>query len=201
MRNTDNIAIKEKTISKEEARIQFNYWTEKLGLVHTFTFDEMYDAIIEKRRKRNFRNEITLLEEHIKNMPNGLGADPFPLVHTFSDGLYIRQLTVPPKTLTVTKIHKQEHAFFLLKGTISVLTEDGVKKFTAPYQGITKVGTKRIIFHHDEVIFVTVHSTLKKTIEEVEEQVIAKDFEEIDNILEEKELRDFIDVISKEEQC
>lgn len=198
----NEIAEKETLIiTREEAKKQFDFYTEKLNLKHTFTFDEMYDFMLEKRlikqRKEDYRNNALALEEHIKNMPGGLGADPFPLVHTFADGLYIRQLTVPPKTLTVTKIHKQEHAFFLMKGTISILTEEGVKKFTAPYQGITKPGTKRIIYHHDEVIFTTVHSTNKKTVEEVEEQVIAKDFDEIDN-LELLDIKNFIDVVSKE---
>jgi hypothetical protein len=190
-------------ITKEEARAQFNYWTNKLGLIPTFTFDEMYDFLLAQRLKKQkemYRNGALALEEHIKSLPQGLGKDPFPLVHTFSDGLYIRQLTVPPKTLTVTQIHKQEHVFFLLKGTISVLTEEGVKKYTAPYQGITKVGTKRIIYHHDEVIFTTVHSTDKKTVEEVEEQVIAKDFDEI-NELESPEIKNFIDIIAQEEKC
>jgi hypothetical protein len=193
--------IQPKEITREEAKAQFDAMTEKYGIVHTFSFDEMYDLLLEKRlikqRKENYRNNALALEEHIKNMPGGLGADPFPLVHTFSDGLYIRQLTVPARTLTVTKIHKQEHVFFLQKGTISVLTEDGVKKFTAPYQGITKVGTKRIIYHHDEVIFTTVHSTDKKTVEEVEEQVIAQNFDEINN-LESPEVKNFIDIVSNE---
>lgn len=162
---------------------------------HTFSFDEMYDVLLKKR----FHTGITKFEEQMKEMPGCLGADPFPLIHTFSDGLYIRQLTVPPKTLTVTKIHKQEHVFFLQKGTISVLTEEGVKKFTAPYMGITKVGTKRIIYHHDEVIFTTVHATEEKEVEKVEEQVIAKDFSEIDS-LENVRIQDFIDTVSKEEE-
>ena len=177
-------------LPKEQAREQFDYWTNKLGLKHTFEFDEVYDLLMERRM---FREQAKALEEHIKNIPQGLGADPFPLVHTFSDGLYIRQLTVPPKTLTVTKTHKQEHVFFLQKGTISVLTPEGIRKYTAPYMGITKVGTKRIIYHHDEVIFTTIHSSNKKTVEEVEEQVIAKDFD--------KETKDFIDVVAKEEIC
>jgi len=188
---------------KEEARAQFDYHTKVLGLKHTFTFDEVWDGLLKQRlakqKKESFREGVTNFEEKLKSMPGSLGADPFPLVHTFSDGLYIRQLTCPAKTLTVTKIHKQEHAFFLLKGTISVLTEDGVKKFTAPYQGITKVGTKRIIYHHDEVIFTTVHSTDKKTVEEVEEQVIAKDFGEINSIEEQVNIKEFIDIIKLEE--
>ena len=186
-------------LTKEEAKAQFDYYTKALGLKHTFEFDDVYDQLLAKKNNKElYRETACALEEHIKKLPGGLGADPFPLVHTFADGLYIRQLTCPAKTLTVTKIHKQEHAFFLMKGTISILTEEGVKKFTAPYQGITKPGTKRIIYHHDEVIFTTVHATDKKTVEEVEEQVIAKNFDELVGI-EDVNIKKFIDVVSKEE--
>lgn len=187
-------------IPKAEAQKQFDYWTEKLSLKHTFSFDEVYDELMRKRQaKEAFRNGITAFEEHLKNnVPGVLGEDPFPLVHKFADGMYIRQLTVPPRTLTVTKIHKQTHPFFLLKGTISILTEEGVKTFTAPYSGITKAGTKRIIWHHDEVVFTTVHSTKETDLDKIESEVIANDFDEVD-ALEQTQIHKFIDVVAQQE--
>jgi hypothetical protein len=201
----ESTGLQEKTdsgtsISRREAKQQFDFLTDLLKLKHTFSFDEMYDGMMEFRREKEFRNDITSFEKKMREIPGCSGPDPFPLVHTFSDGLYIRQVTVPPKTLTVTKIHKQEHAFFLMKGTISILTEEGVKKFTAPYQGITKVGTKRVIYHHDEVIFTTVHATEEKDVSSVEKQVIANNFDEVD-ALEGPEIQQFIDVVAKEEKC
>ena len=193
--------------SREEAKAQFDYYTKKLGLKHTFSFDEVYDFMMERRLNREerevelrskFRDNIMSFEERLRKVPGCKGPDAYPLKHTFAGGLYVRQVTVPPMTLTVTKIHKQEHVFFLLKGTISVLTEEGVKKFTAPYQGVTKVGTKRIIWHHDEVIFTTVHSTTETNVAKVEDQVIAKDFEEIDRLEDGVRIKGFIDVVSRE---
>ena len=157
--------MQELMITKEQAREQFDKHTRELGLIHTFDFDEVYDLLMERRlakeRQEKFRDQIVKFEDKVRSIPGALGADPFPLEHAFADGLYIRKVTVPAKTLTVTKIHAVNHAFFLQQGTISVLTEEGVKKFVAPYQGITKAGTKRIIYHHDEVIFTTVHPPLK----------------------------------------
>lgn len=181
-------------LTKEEAKSQFDYWTNKLDLKHTFSFDEVYNNLL---KKREYRSGAIALEEHIKSLPNGLGEDPFPLVHKFADGMYIRQIAVPAQTLTVTKIHKQTHPFFLLKGTISILTEEGVKKFTAPYSGITKVGTKRIIFHHDEVVFTTVHATKETDIDKIEDEVIAKNFDEIDD----KDVNNFIELMKEEYKC
>lgn len=191
-------------ISKEDSRKQFDYWTEKLSLKHTFSFDEAYDYLMERRinkeKQNKFRKTITEFEDKLKLVPGVLGADPYPLEHSFADGLYIRKLTVPANTLTVTKIHAVNHAFFLQKGTISVLTEEGVKKFTAPYQGITKAGTKRIIYHHDEVIFTTVHSTKENDINKIEVEVIAEDFEDLNNRVEAERLINFLEIISESEE-
>jgi len=194
---------------KEEARKQFNFKTKELGLKHYFSFDEMWEWLLEKRRMKiqkqhkqvlmdqeRFRDGIMNLQEFIednvkKGIPGNYGEDPFPLEHIFVGGLYIRHLTVPSNMLTVTKIHKQDHVFFLQKGTISILTEEGVKNLTAPYMGITKVGTKRIIYHHDEVIFITVHATNETEVVKAEKQIFADDFEEIDEI---KGIRKFIEI-------
>jgi len=203
------VELKEREVAvvptREEAKAQFEYWTKKLDLKHTFSFDEAYDYCLEKRRKeklKDFRSGIVKLEDRIKSLPNSLGADPFPLKHTFADGMYIRQITVPAKVLTVTKIHAKEHPFFLLKGTISILTEEGIKKFTAPYSGITKSGTKRIIYHHDEVVLTTVHRTDETDIEKIEAEVTAKSFDELDNIIDVKseEIVNFLEEVKKGEE-
>ena len=70
---------------------------------------------------------------------------------------------------------------------MSILTEDGVKTIQAPYNGVTQPGTKRVIFTHEDCVFITVHATEKQTPEEVEEDVIAKDFNDEDISLDEIE--------------
>ena len=99
-----------------------------------------------------------------------------PVKHSFADGCYIREIFNPAGELLVTKIHKKEHPFFLMKGEMSILTEDGVKHLKAPHQGITKPGTKRIIYAHTDCVFITVHATEETDVSKIEEQVIAKDF-------------------------
>jgi len=191
-------------LTKEEAKAQFDYHTEKLGLIHTFSFDEVYDFLMERRiakqKQENFRKNVIAFEEKVKNTPGALGADPFPLEHSFADGLYIRKLTVPAKTLTVTKIHAVNHAFFLMKGTVLIQTDEGIKKITAPSQGITKAGTQRVIYHVDEVIFTTVHSTKEIDIEKIEIEVIAKDFDELNGKLQIDNINEFINMINKLEE-
>ena len=189
-------------IPREEAREQFERMTKELGIKHTFSFDEVYDMCLERRqkalRKSEFRKEIMNFEEHIKSLPGALGEDPFPLKHEFADGMYIRTLTVPPRVVTVTKIHGKTHPFFLQKGTISILTEEGVKRHTAPYAGITKAGTKRVIFHHDEVVFTTVHKTDETDLKKIEDEIIAKDFTQFEDKLDDSTIKGFIEEMSKQ---
>tara|TARA_R100000458_G_C8277813_1_gene253536 strand:- start:5566 stop:6132 length:567 start_codon:yes stop_codon:yes gene_type:complete len=99
-----------------------------------------------------------------------------PLVHTFGDGFYMRNISMPKGQLITTGIHKKEHPFFVMKGDVSVLTEDGVHRIKAPYNGITQPGTKRLIYTHEDTVWITVHITDAKTIEEVHDDVMAEDF-------------------------
>ena len=178
--------------TKDFARFQFDFWTHTLGLEHTFSFDEVYDLAMEKREekrqlelsKEQFRNGIMKVQENLENHPNGLTGEALeklnPLKHSFADGCYIREIFNPKGELLVTKIHKVSHPFFLMKGDMTILMEDGIKRIKAPHYGITPAGTKRIIYCHEDCIFVTVHATKLTDIDKIEEEVIAKDFDEFD---------------------
>ena len=139
-----------------------------------------------------YRNAIVEFEEQIKNTEGALVGEELdkynPLKHTFADGYYVREINTPAGQILITKIHKEEHPFFLMKGECSILTEDGPKRIKAPYYDITKPGTKRIIYIHSDVTWVTVHITDLKDIDEIEEEIIAKDFDDpkisIDNLKE-----------------
>lgn len=189
--------------TREFAKKQFDGMTKELGIKHTFSFDEMYDWLLERRvekaKREEFREKIMSVEKQILATPGTFGEDPFPLVHTFTDGLYVRQVTVPATVLTTTKIHAVNHVFFIQKGTVSILTEDGIVTRTAPYQGITKAGTKRIIYHHNEVIFTTVHATDAINVEDVESEIFATDFNDLEDRLEARRLALFVKEAAKED--
>lgn len=98
-----------------------------------------------------------------------------PLIHRFTPGMYIREIFMPAGTLLTSKIHKTEHPFVISKGKVSVWTEeDNVVVIEAPYCGITKPGTRRILFIHEDAVWTTFHATDKKTPEEVEDDIIEK---------------------------
>jgi len=127
-------------------------------------------------------------ESVLGSMPGAkFDDDACPLKHTFTDGLYIREMRAPKGMLNVSKLHKTTHPYFILKGEFSVLTENGMKRIKAPYTGITKAGTKRIVYFHEDTTWITVHPNPNNEtdLEKIEDELIAKNYEELpENIRE-----------------
>jgi ribosomal protein L31 len=99
-----------------------------------------------------------------------------PLEHTFADGMYIRKIVMPAGQLIISKIHKQQHPFFILSGDVSVMTENGVVRYNKPFNGITEVGTQRILYTHAETTWITVQRTDETDVEKIVNTLTAKDF-------------------------
>ena len=184
--------IEKEPLTKEESRKQFVEQTEKLGLKHSFNFDEAWEIGEQLRKRKDFRERITDLEKQVTNFEGVIVGEEMektnPVKHSFADGCYIREIFNPANELIITKIHKKEHPFFLMEGKMSILTENGIKHIEAPYHGITKPGTKRAIYTHTDCVFVTVHATENTDIQKIEEEVIAKDFNDPEITLEDIKL-------------
>ena len=67
---------------------------------------------------------------------------------------------MPKGSIATSRIHKTEHQFAVLQGQVSVWTpQDGVIHYRAPYNGVTKVGTRRLLYMHEDTIWITFHVT------------------------------------------
>ena len=186
-------------MDKKSAKKQFDDMTSMLGLEHTFPFDTAWSFmqyisvkgglenptkfIPSKYSKEQFRKGILEVEKKMEKSDRtlkGKAAEYFNAVkHTFINGLYVREIFNPAGELIVTKIHKVEHLYLLMKGSMTIMEEGGERTITAPHYGVTKAGTKRIIYTHEDCIFITVHATDKTTVKEAEEDIIAKSFKDI----------------------
>lgn len=139
------------------------------------------DTIISKEE---FRNKILIAEKQMQKMPDSFKGGELdkhcPLKHSFGDGVYIREIFMPKGILIISKIHKRTHPYFVLKGKASVATETGIVVIEAPYHGMTLAGTKRILFIHEDMVWITCHATKETNLEKIEEEIIATDFKEVD---------------------
>jgi len=133
-----------------------------------------------KYSPKELRGRIVAFESALSNVPDAkFGDDACPLEHIFADGLYIRKMFAPKGMLNVSKLHKTTHPYFILTGDVSVITETGVVRIKAPFTGITKAGTKRVVYFHEDTVWITVHSTMETDLERIEEELIAKSYDEL----------------------
>lgn len=104
--------------------------------------------------------------------------------HTFADGLYAREITIPKGVLLTGKIHNAEHINIISKGEISVLTEDGPKRIKAPCTIVSRPGTKRVGYAHEDTVWTTIHAigTLPQDVEALEAILVCDSFEHFKEI-------------------
>jgi hypothetical protein len=127
--------------------------------------------------------ELELLMKIAVTETKSLSISECPLKHTFAPGAYAREIFIPKETLIVGKIHKHSHLNMLMKGTVSVLTEEGPRVFKAPMTMVSPAGTKRVVFAHEDTVWVTVHLTNETDLEKIEEEIIAKSYEEFQEFI------------------
>jgi hypothetical protein len=131
-------------------------------------------AVLEFDKVMSTREKVFAAEAHMKQMPQ---VDIVP-VHYFSKGVYAREITIPEGTVLTGEIHKFTQLNILSKGEISVLTEDGIKRVSAPFTVVSPAGTKRIAYAHSECVWTTVHGTDETDIDTIKSIFIAKDEDE-----------------------
>lgn len=109
-----------------------------------------------------------------------------PLTHHFSDGIYCREIFIPQGMVLVGKIHKHRHPNFLLKGKVMVITEQkGEEIIEGPCFMMSEGGTKRALYAVTDLVWTTIHHNPTNTedLKELEEIVIAKDYNEYEKFL------------------
>lgn len=98
-----------------------------------------------------------------------------PTDHIFHGGMYCRQVWRPAGCVIVGKVHKKEHFYMVVHGTVQVTTDDGVQEFTGPFLLCSKPGTKRAVYAVTDALCMTIHRVESDTVEEVESELVEDD--------------------------
>ena len=144
--------------------------------------------LIKKEQRLQKRSGIMELQESLMKFVDGENvvkgdSEVFPLKHTFTDGIYIRQMSMKKDSFVIGKIHRHNHVWFLLTGKISVVDEHDTVDHIAPCYVEAPAGSKRVIYAHEDSIWVNIHAnpTNTKDLNKLEDLIIAKDYEEFNN--------------------
>jgi hypothetical protein len=102
-----------------------------------------------------------------------------PLVHRFTNGMYIRQIFMPKGSLVTSKIHNTEHPFTVSHGAAAVSIDgNDWEHIVSPYTGITQPGTRRILYILEDCIWTTYHP-----VERMKSEFNNLEGEELDNLI------------------
>ena len=127
------------------------------------------------------REAILRLQDAIISEGRDVGPASCPVKHHFAPGSYGREMTLPAGLVVVGKIHKHAHINVISKGRVQVFTEqEGVLELAAPCTFVSSTGTKRVVHVLEETVWTTVHVTDKTDLAEIEREVIATDFKEVE---------------------
>lgn len=131
-----------------------------------------YSGTREEMRARILEFKDTLLQ--------AAGEPDYPVEHILCDGMYTRKLFIPKGTVLVGKIHRKDCVNVVAKGDISLLTEFGTKRVTAGATAVSKAGTMKVGYAHEDTVFLNVFRTDKTDIAEIESEIACTDHAELE---------------------
>ena len=129
------------------------------------------------------RRGIHALQEILLDLPEEEQFDIDDLTdHFFAPGVYARMFFIEKGSVVIGKIHKTEHFNIVCKGKCSVSTEDGPMLIEGPCVFTSRPGVKKAVYAFEDTTWITIHVTDKTDLDEIEKDVIAKDYGEISRI-------------------
>lgn len=106
----------------------------------------------------DFDEAITRIEAFGNYAATVITPPDCPLTHHFPDKLYAREIFMPAGSIVVSRVHRFDNPFFIMRGKVTVLSEnEGRVIYEAPHHGITRPGTRRLLLVHEDTVWVTVH--------------------------------------------
>ena len=122
------------------------------------------------------RDDIEEFVSSVGSLPGALGNDPFPLYHTFSGGIYAREVHLPAGHVVIGKIHKHKSLVNVISGKLAVVDEHGYKVVEGPCKFESEGGIRRVAFVLEDTIWTDYHNTKYETVDDAESDIFAADY-------------------------
>lgn len=93
--------------------------------------------------------------------------------HYFHGGMYCREVFRHAGVLVVGAVHKKEHFYLIVSGTVAITDGDGnVQEVTGPHLFQSKPGTKRAVLALTDTLCMTFHALEAVTVEDAEAELV-----------------------------
>jgi hypothetical protein len=122
--------------------------------------------------KPRARDNIAALQVEISKLPQ---YEP-ETKHYFHAGMYCREVFRHAGVVVVGKVHKKEHFYLVVSGTVRITDGEGnAQEVTGPHLFLSKPGTKRAVYALTDTVCMTFHATQAVTVEDAEAQLVEDD--------------------------
>ena len=122
-------------------------------------------------KQNDIRQRVEQLQFEVSKLPQ---YEP-QTKHTFHGGMYCREVWRPAGVLVIGKVHKKEHFYVIIYGTVRITTDDGVQTITGPCVLSSSPGTKRAVYAETDALCATFHRVETTTIEDAESELVEDD--------------------------
>jgi hypothetical protein len=95
--------------------------------------------------------------------------------HYFHGGMYCREVFREAGILIVGAVHKKEHFYLIVSGTVAITNDDGVQEVTGPHLFLSKPGTKRAVYAITDALCMTFHRVESSNVEDAEAELVEHD--------------------------
>lgn len=118
------------------------------------------------------RQKVDALQNELSKLPQ---YEP-ETKHYFHGGMYCREVFRHAGVLVVGAVHKKEHFYLIVSGTVVITDGEGnVQEVTGPHLFQSKPGTKRAVYAITDTLCMTFHAIEATTIEEAEAELVEVD--------------------------
>ena len=115
------------------------------------------------------RQKVEALQQELSKLPQ---YEP-ETKHYFHGGMYCREVFRHAGVLVVGAVHKKEHFYLIVSGTVQITDGEGnAQEVTGPHLFQSKPGTKRAVYAVTDTLCMTFHATESKTVEEAEAELV-----------------------------
>lgn len=111
-----------------------------------------------------------------------------PLTHTFSEGVYAREIYMPKGMFVIGHKHNTTHLNILSKGKCLVNMEGETYELSAPVTFESKAGCRKVLFIIEDCFWTTIHITKETNINVLENTLV--DRKDLDTIQIENQLKE-----------